>query len=91
MAFVTVNVVDKNGTLVPHADNLVHFKVNGKAFIAGVDNGSQTSHEPFKANYRHAFNGKCLVVLQSDGKSGNIELTASTDSLPDAKVTITAQ
>lgn len=91
LAFVTVNVVDQNGTLVPRADNLVHFKVNGEATIAGVDNGSETSHEPFKANYRHAFNGKCLVVLQSDGKPGNIELTASAEGLPDAKVTVTAQ
>jgi beta-galactosidase len=84
-------VVDQNGTLVPHADNLVHFNVSGDAFVAGVDNGSQTSHEPFKANYRHAFNGKCLVVLQSDGKTGSIELTASADGLPDAKLTLTAQ
>nr|WP_306303484.1 hypothetical protein [Prolixibacter bellariivorans] len=31
------------------------------------------------------------MVLQSDGKTGNIELTASADGLPDAKATLTAQ
>jgi len=88
LSFVTVKVVDGEGTLVPHADNLINFKIQGEGFIAGVDNGSQTSHEPFKANYRKAFNGICLVVVQAKEKCGNISLEATSEGLKPASVNI---
>lgn len=88
LSFVTVEVVDKQGNLCPLADNLVHFDINGPAFVAGVDNGLQTSLESFKAPQRQAFNGKCLVVVQSDGKAGNVTLTATADGLNAAKQTL---
>jgi len=45
LSFVTVKVVDKDGTLVPAADNLIKFKVTGEGSIVGVDNGNQISHK----------------------------------------------
>lgn len=47
--------------------------------------------ERFKANHRKAFYGKCLVVLQNNGKAGNASLTATADGLTEARVTLTAQ
>lgn len=82
LSFIKVTVVDSAGNRVPYADNLIQFEIEGSGFIAGVDNGNQISHEPFKANYRKAFHGLCLVVLQSDGKKGTIRLTAKSDGLP---------
>lgn len=84
LSFVTVKVVDKNNILVPYADNLINFKVSGEGRIVGVDNGSETSHESFKANFRKAFNGMCLVVIQSEDKAGKITLEASSDGLESA-------
>jgi len=91
LSFVTVKVVDANGDLVPGADNLIKFQVDGAGFIAGVDNGSQISHEPFKADYRKAFHGKCLAIVQSNGKSGKIRLKATSDGLAIAEVMIEAK
>jgi beta-galactosidase len=88
MCFVTVEVVDKDGNLCPNAENLIHFQVNGPAFIAGVDNGCETSMESFKAPQRKAFFGKCLVVLQSNAFPGKIELTAQSDGLQTSSMTI---
>lgn len=88
LSFVTVKVLDQNGILVPQADNLIHFDIQGEGFIAGVDNGCQTSHEPFKANYRKAFNGLCLVVIQSTENAGNIILTATSAGLKEATVNL---
>ncbi|MBB3188133.1 glycoside hydrolase family 2 TIM barrel-domain containing protein [Microbacter margulisiae] len=82
LSFVTVKITDKNGTMVPTADNLVHFTVTGPGKIVGVDNGSEIDHDPFKANYCHAFFGKCLVVIQSTHKPGVIHLTATSEGLP---------
>ena len=83
-----MTVVDKDNVPVPHAGNLVNFSVEGQGFIAGVDNGSQTSMEPFKADYRKAFNGKCLVVLQSRKEKGVIELKATSEGLAGAACTV---
>ncbi len=81
LSFITVSVVDKDGVPVPKADNLIKFSVDGKGTIAGVDNGSQTSMEPFKADYRKAFNGKCLLVVKAGAEAGSISVTASSDGL----------
>jgi beta-galactosidase len=81
MAFVTVEVVDKDGNLCPNADNQIFFDVKGQGTIAGVDNGCQTSLERFKANNRKAFFGKCLVVIQSTKNAGNVQLTAKSADL----------
>ena len=76
LAFVTVEVLDKDGNLCPYAENQIFFDVSGKARIEGVDNGCQTSLERFKADNRKAFGGKCLVVLRADKSPGNVTLTA---------------
>jgi len=86
LAFITVNILDKDNNPVPHADNLVHFEVPDMVSIAGVDNGSQTSHEPFRANYRKAFNGKCLLIIQSKNIKGNPVITATSEGLAPAEL-----
>ncbi|MBL7968351.1 MAG: DUF4982 domain-containing protein [Prolixibacteraceae bacterium] len=86
LAFITVRVTDEAGNMVPDADNLINFELKGEGFIAGVDNGLQTSHEPFKASYRKAFNGMCLLIVQTTKKAGTIEIKATSDGLANADI-----
>ena len=88
LSFISVKVTDKDGCLVPDAANLIHFKVEGEGFVAGVDNGYQASTEQFKANYRKAFNGMCLLIVQSTEKAGAIKVTASGEGLETAEIGI---
>ena len=88
LSFIAVTVVDSNNVPVPHADNLVKFTVEGPGTIAGVDNGLQTSMEPFKADYRKAFNGKCLVVVKATREAGAVKVTASAEGLAGASCTL---
>ena len=91
LSFVTVTIHDINGNLHPAADNLIAFDISGEGFIAGVDNGHQTSHEPFKANYRKAYHGKCLAVVQTTGKPGEIVFKATSSGLLSDQIKIIAQ
>ena len=88
LSFITVKILDKDGNVVPNADNLVNFKVNGPGFIAGVDNGGEVSHDPFKANYRKAFNGLALAIIQSKEQGGDITFSASSKGLRAASVVL---
>jgi len=91
LSFITVKILDKDGNLVPNANNLVNFKINGEAFIASVDNGDEVSHDPFKANYRKAFNGLALAIVQTKEKPGPITFTATSNGLKGATVVLQAK
>lgn len=91
LSFITVEVVDQDGNLCPWAENDIAFSVQGNAFIAGVDNGSPVSLERFKADHRKAFYGKCLVVVQNNGKKGNVTLTATAEGLEKEMVEVKVQ
>jgi beta-galactosidase len=91
LSFVTVEVRDKNGVLVPNAKDLIKFSVSGQGFIAGVDSGDPVSMESFKSNQHTALNGKALCIVQSNGSKGNIKLTASAGGLQSSTIQIVAQ
>lgn len=80
LAFVTVEVLDARGNPVPYADNRISFGIEGPAVIEAVDNGSPISHEPFRANERKAFHGKCLVIVRAGKEAGPIRLTATSEA-----------
>jgi len=91
LSFITVKILDKDGNVVPDADNLVNFNINGSGFIAGVDNGSETDHDSFKASYRKALNGLALAIVQTKPKPGAITFTASSKGLQGATVVLQAK
>jgi len=86
VAHVTFAIVDAAGTVVPTADNLVTFAVTGGAIVA-VDNGDLRDHDPYHADYRHAFNGYGLAILRAD-RAGTLTLRAEANGLTGASVTV---
>lgn len=84
LSFITVTVVDSENVPVPHADDLITFSVEGAAAIAGVDNGCQTSMEPFRSDYRRAFNGRCLLVVKAGKEEGSVRVTAVAEGMTSA-------
>jgi beta-galactosidase len=89
VVYVTASVVDDNGVQVPGADQLVAFRATGPGVIAAVDSGSNSSHEPFQASERHAYQGQCLAIVKASG-AGRIAVTASSPDLAAATVNIEA-
>jgi beta-galactosidase len=88
VARVTATIVDKNGVVVPSADDLVTFKISGPGAIAAVDNGGNASHEPFQAGERHALQGRCVAFIKATAPAGKITLTAAAPSLTPGTVII---
>jgi beta-galactosidase len=91
LSFVTAEIQDREGNLVPDASNLVSFRIEGPAFIAGTDNGNPNDSIGLKTPERRAFGGKALAVVQSGKTSGTIRLHAVSDGLPDAFVELKSE
>ncbi len=74
LAFVTVSLTDKAGTLIPQADDQLSFEVTGAGTFKAVCNGDATSLESFVKPTMKLFSGQLVVILQSKRKAGNITL-----------------
>jgi beta-galactosidase len=89
LCYILVEAMDANDTLCPLADNLIKFKVDGPAEIAGVDNGNPLSYEPFQADYRRLFFGKAMLILRTkEEQTGDIRVTAESDGLTSAGIIV---
>ncbi|MBL7152594.1 MAG: DUF4982 domain-containing protein [Phycisphaerae bacterium] len=90
LCHVEANVVDADGILVPGSSHLIRFHVSGQGKIVGVDNGNLWSTESYKAKARKAFGGRSMVIVQSTGEPGRIQLSATSAGLLPAALTIDA-
>ena len=89
LSYVTVEVVDSAGVVVPSADNLIEFAVSGGRLV-GVDSGRQESAEGYKTSTRAAFHGKALAIIQSIEDDGPITVRASGAGLVPGVATVWA-
>lgn len=85
---VEVNILDKDDNFVPDAANRLVFSIEGEAEIIAVDNGDPLNQEAYNSPSRKSFNGKCLVILKSTGRAGKFTLSASSEGLEGATVTM---
>ena len=75
LAFVTVSLVDKNGTLIPDATDQLDFEVSGAGTFKAVCNGDATSLEVFTEPTMKLFAGQLVVVCQAGKEKGQLTLT----------------
>jgi len=90
LVVIDVSSVDAQGRHVPTAGNLVRFSTTGGRII-GVGNGDPSCHESDKGSERSLFNGYAQVIVQSTREAGEIHLTAQSDGLESAQVTISSR
>ncbi|MGB6803293.1 MAG: glycoside hydrolase family 2 TIM barrel-domain containing protein, partial [Candidatus Sulfotelmatobacter sp.] len=88
VAHLTVHILDEKGRVVPTADNEITFEIEGSGSLLATDNGNPASHEDYKSNRRKAFNGLCLAIVKSNGRTGEIQVKAVSPGLQAARVTI---
>lgn len=92
LSYMLVEMLDEQGNLCPLADNKINFSIDGPAEIAGVGNGDQNSYEPFQADHRKLFYGKAMLIIRSkEDQAGQVKITASSEGVTSAIVTIQCQ
>lgn len=91
VSIVTVSIVDEDGVLVPDADNKVEFEILGNGSLIGTGNGNPMDHDSDKTNYRNAFNGYCIAIVQGTEQTGVVTVKASSEGLATGITEISVQ
>jgi beta-galactosidase len=85
---IKASVIDAEGNVVPVADNMITFSVEGDQKIIGVGNGNIASHELNKTNFRKAYNGLCAIIVQTSTTAGDFTVTASSPGLVSGEIVV---
>ncbi len=89
LSFITVQITDKDGLMVPRTNNRIEFSIEGPGEIVATDNGDSYNLESFSSHQRDAFNGLALVIIRSEsGKPGKITVKAKSGSLKETRIEI---
>jgi len=91
VAHVKVEIIDKNGNVVPYANNQIRFLVEGEGKLIGTDSGNPTDHSAMKNSNKDAFHGLCMALIQTNGKTGIIRITAHAENLEKSTITINSR
>lgn len=88
LAYVTVRIVDKDGTLCPLDARLMNFSVKGEGVYRAAANGDPTCLDIFHEPKMHAFGGMLTVIVQSKEAEGTAVLEVSAKGLKSATLAI---
>ena len=77
LAYITIQVADKDGNIVPIDNRRVKFSVSGAGTFEATANGDPTSLLPFQNPEMDLFSGAATAIVKSSNKKGNIIFTAS--------------
>ena len=86
LCYITIEMVDAEGTVCPLAMDMLKFGVEGSASFMGVANGNQMGHDVFTDETHPLFYGRAVTVLRSiNGQSGPATLSVKSESGIEAK------
>ncbi|MBL7110763.1 MAG: DUF4982 domain-containing protein [Bacteroidales bacterium] len=91
LSYVVVELVDEEGVRNPKSQNLIEFEIEGPGTIAAVGSSNPFGLESFRLPKRQAYQGRCLVIVKAAREPGEIILTASSEGLIPAKMSIVVE
>lgn len=84
VAYITVEIADAEGNLIPNDSREVHFKVDGAGKFLATANGDPTSLRSFQEPVMDLFSGACTIIVQSADEDGEIIVTAEAEGVEPA-------
>jgi hypothetical protein len=85
---IIIQVVDRYGIIVPDAENEIAVAVQGNASLLGLESGSPTSHENYKADKGKALRGKLLAYVMKNDKASPVTIILTSMGLVSARVNL---
>ena len=91
LAFITIETIDRNGLVNPTATNLLTATVKGAATLQAFGNADIKDEDAYFDNAHHAWHGRALLVVRSNGKRGSATITVEGKGLKKQSLTIKAK
>ena len=88
LVYVTVQVADKNGNIVPTDTRMVSFKVSGAAEFLATANGDPTCLLSFDDPKMKLFSGAATAILRAASTPGLATLTVTAPGVKSATISI---
>ncbi len=88
LAFVIVEVVDKNGDVVPDATNEIEFLIRGAGRLEATGSADLKDSKAYTSPVRKVWKGRAMAVVRSTKQSGKVTLKATSKGLPSAFIQI---
>ncbi len=88
LSYITAEIVDDKGQLVPDAVLSLHFTIEGNGEIAATANANPADMESFQQPWHKTFRGKALIIVRPKGKAGKIILKAEGEGLTGGQIVI---
>lgn len=90
LAYVSAEIVDAEGNVVPDAEVLLHAEADGAGYLAGFGSAAPVTEENYTTGSFKTYHGRALAVIRSGCETGKVTLTikAEDGSLAEAAVTI---
>ena len=91
LAYLTAEVVDVQGRVVPNAALALSFQVSGAGNLVAVGNGNPTDMASFQQPRRTTYRGRCLAIIRPTDHKGTITVKASAAGLQAGDVSLRVQ
>lgn len=88
LAYIMVQVADKEGNIVPTDEREVKFTTKGAGTFRATANGDPTSLRSFQEPVMDLFSGAATAIVQSGDTPGTITFTAKAKGVKPATITI---
>ena len=88
LVYITVQVADKEGNIVPTDNRMVRFSVSGAGTFEATANGDPTSLLPFQHPEMKLFSGAATAIVRSADRDGVIRFTASAKGVNSATISL---
>jgi beta-galactosidase len=91
LAYVSVEIVDQEGRIVPYAEQDIALEVAGPGDLLAVGTANPWSEEPYVGKQRKAWQGRLLAIVRSNGEPGEIVLSAHATGLHRGEIHLHAE
>ena len=89
--YVGIELLDKDGRLVPDAEIKLHAELTGVGTLAGFGSANPITDDNYTDGNTTSFRGRAMAIIRAGYESGDISLTVSAEGFETAAISCKRQ
>lgn len=86
LIYVGIELLDKDGLVVPDAAVALKAEVSGSAVLSGFGSGNPITEEDYTKGETVSYRGRAMAIFRAGYEAGTVEVTVSADGMEDVRV-----